>query len=144
MQPISVSVGSILLVEDSAIDLDIALRAFKRCQLCNPVQIARDGEEVVEFMQQWETGHPVPNVILLDMNLPKIGGLEVLKRLKSHEDFKAIPVIMLTNSGNERDIHDAYQLGANSYVIKPMDFGSYKELASQIETYWCRVNTPPR
>jgi CheY-like chemotaxis protein len=144
MQPISVSVGSILLVEDSAIDLDIALRAFRRCQLCNPVQIARNGEEVVDFMQQWEAGQPVPNVILLDMNLPKIGGLEVLRRLKSHGDFKAIPVIMLTNSGNDRDIHEAYQLGANSYVIKPMDFESYKELASQIETYWCRVNTPPR
>jgi FOG: CheY-like receiver len=144
MQQISVAVGSILLVEDSAIDLDIALRAFKRCQLCRPVQIARNGEEVVAFMQQWETGQPVPNVILLDMNLPKIGGLEVLRRLKSHEDFKTIPVIMLTSSGNDRDIHEAYQLGANSYVIKPMDFGSYRELAAQIETYWCKVNTPPR
>ena len=95
-------------------------------------------------MEQWEEGQPVPNVILLDLDLPKLGGLEILRRLKSHEDFKTIPVIMLTNSCNEHDIHEAYQLGANSYVMKPMDFVGYKELVSQIENYWCRVNTPPR
>ncbi|HKA19023.1 MAG TPA: response regulator [Blastocatellia bacterium] len=144
MQTISVAVGSILLVEDNTIDLDIALRAFDRCELYKPLQIARNGEDVLDFMQQWEEGQPVPSVILLDLDLPKVGGLEVLRRLKSHEDFKTIPVIMLTNSGDAQDIHEAYQLGANSYVQKPMDFGSYRELANQIEHYWCRVNTPPR
>jgi CheY-like chemotaxis protein len=144
MQPISVAVGSILLVEDNTIDLDIALRAFDRCEMYRPLQIARDGEDVLEFMQQWEDGQPVPSVILLDLDLPKVGGLEVLRRLKSHEDFKTIPVIMLTNSCDEHDINEAYRLGANSYVQKPMDFGSYRELANQIENYWCRVNTPPR
>lgn len=144
MQTISVEVGSILLVEDNTIDLDLALRAFDRCEVYRPLQIARNGEDVLDFMQQWEDGQPVPSVILLDLDLPKVGGLEVLRRLKSHEEFKTIPVIMLTNSGAQQDIHEAYQLGANSYVQKPMDFGSYRELANQIEHYWCRVNTPPR
>ena len=144
MLTVSVDVGSILLVEDNTIDLDLALRAFDRCEGYRPLQIARNGEDVLDLMQEWEEGQPVPSVILLDLDLPKVGGLEVLRRLKSHDEFKTIPVIMLTNSGAQQDINEAYQLGANSYVQKPMDFGSYRELANQIEHYWCRVNTPPR
>src|SRR5215510_3357893 len=138
MQTISVAVGSILLVEDNTIDLDIALRAFDRCELYKPLQIARNGEDVLDFMQQWEEGQPVPSVILLDLDLPKVGGLEVLRRLKSHEDFKTIPVIMLTNSVDEQDIREPYQFRANSYVRKPMDLSKYREPASQRENYWRR------
>src|SRR5215471_18672086 len=116
MQTISVAVGSILLVEDNTIDLDIALRAFDRCELYRPLQNARNGADVLDLMQQWEVGQRVPSAILLDLDLPKVGGLEVLRRLKSHEEFKTIPVIMLTSSDDRQDIHEAYQLGANSYV----------------------------
>lgn len=144
MENISVSIGSILIVEDNSVDLDLAMRAFGRCNPFNPLQVARDGEEVMLLMRRWEDGEPAPTVILLDLHLPRVDGLEVLRRLKSHKRFKAIPVIMLTSSGEGRDIREAYRLGVNSYIVKPVDFATFTELAAQIEDYWCRVNTPPK
>src|SRR5215813_4820022 len=122
-------IDSILLVDDNPIDLDLAKRAFSKCELCNPLQVARDGEEVMLLMQRWEAGEPVPTVILLDLRLPKVNGLEVLRWLKSHTRFKSIPVIMLTTSDEDRDIHPAYHLGANSYIVKPVDFARFVEVA---------------
>jgi len=140
----SVSVSSILIVEDNCVDLDLALRAFRKCQMFNPIQVARDAEEVSVLMRRWESGDLVPTVILLDLHLPRVDGLEILRRLKSHHRFRSIPVIMLTSSDDDRDIREAYHLGVNSYIQKPVDFGRYMELAAQIEAYWCRVNMSPR
>ena len=140
----SASVGSILIVEDNGVDLDLAMRAFGKCQLFSPIQVARHAEDVMRLMERWEAGDPVPMVILLDLHLPRVDGLEILRRLKSHQRFRAIPVIMLTSSGADRDIREAYHLGANSYIQKPVDFGRFMELAAQIEAYWCTVNMAPR
>ena len=144
MENIRGFVGSTLLVEDSAVELDLAMRAFGRRKLFNPLQVARNADEVMALMREWENGEPVPALILLDVHLPGVGGLELLRRLKSHKEFKAIPVIMLTSSGKEQDIHEAYHLGANSYIVKPVDFGRFMELAAQLDAYWCRLNTPPK
>src|SRR5262249_52811938 len=135
---------SILLVDDNLNDLDLTKRAFSKCKLFNSILLAHDAEEVMELMQHWEAGEPAPDLVLLDLNLPKVNGLEILRRLKNHQQFKAIPVIMLTSSIEERDIQEAYHLGANSYIVKPMDFARFVEVAAQIAGYWCRVNTLPK
>src|SRR5262245_38597451 len=133
-------IDSILLVDDNPIDLDLTRRAFDRCKLNNRFQVARDAEEVMVLMQGWESGESAPDLVLLDLNLPKVSGLEILRRLKDHRQFKAIPVIMLTSSTEDSDIRAAYHLGANSYLVKPADFGGLLELAAQIAGYWCQVN----
>ncbi|MBN2348688.1 MAG: response regulator [Bacteroidales bacterium] len=132
----------ILLIEDNPIDLDLTLRAFKSRNLTNPFHIARDGEEALEWIQKWEQGEPVPVIILLDIKLPKIDGLDVLKAIKSHPDFKTIPVVILSTSAEASDIQSAYQLGANSYIVKPVDFDKFIEVAKQIELYWNILNKP--
>ena len=144
MSMMTVPINSILIVEDNCVDLDLAMRAFGKCELFSPIQVARDAEEMMRLMEGWEAGELVPAVILLDLHLPRVDGLEILRRLKSHQRFKSIPVIMLTSSGDDRDIREAYHLGVNSYIQKPVDFDRYMELAAQIETYWCRVNMSPR
>ncbi len=133
----------ILLVEDNPMDLDLTLRAFKRRNLANPVEVARDGEEALAWLSRWETGAEQPVVILLDLKLPKVDGLEVLRQIKSHAEFRAIPVVVLTSSAEDRDVQEAYQLGANSYIIKPVDFDKFMDVAAQIELYWTILNTAP-
>jgi CheY-like chemotaxis protein len=132
----------ILLVEDNPVDLDLTIRAFSLSNLTNPITVARDGEEALEFIQRWEQGESVPVVILLDLKLPKVDGLEVLKTIKSHPDFKAIPIVVLTSSGETSDVETAYKLGANSYIVKPVDFEKFIEVAKQIELYWNVLNKP--
>jgi len=132
----------ILIVEDNPVDLDLTLRAFSARKLANPIQVARDGEEALAFIPRWEEGSPIPVVILLDLNLPKINGLEVLQVLKSHPDFKTIPVVILTTSSESSDMKSAYQLGVNSYIIKPVDFEKFIDMAKQIELYWNVINKP--
>ncbi|MDY0101873.1 MAG: response regulator [Lentimicrobium sp.] len=132
----------ILLVEDNPIDLDLTLRAFAAKKLSNPIQVARDGEEVLKKMELWEQGEPLPVVILLDLNMPKVGGLEVLQKIKSHPDFKTIPIIILTSSSESSDLKTAYQSGANSYIIKPVNFDKFLEVASHIDLYWRVINKP--
>ena len=134
----------ILLVEDNLADVDLTLRAFARRQLANPVQVARDGEEAVDWIPRWEAGETLPLLILLDLKLPRIDGLEVLARLKSHSLTRKIPVVVLTTSEEDKDIESAYSLGANSYILKPVDFVKFVDLAAHVEMYWCMVNTPPR
>lgn len=132
----------ILLVEDNPVDLDLTLRAFKSRKLTNPLEIARDGEEAIAFIEKWKNGDPVPVVILLDLNLPKVNGLEVLEAIKKHPDFKTIPVVVLTTSSESSDVKKSYQLGANSYIVKPVDFDKFIEVATQIELYWSVLNRP--
>ncbi len=132
----------ILLVEDNPMDVDLTLRAFKRRKITNPVVVARDGEEALAFIPRWEAGEPLPLVILLDLKLPRVGGLEVLRRLKEHPTFRAIPVVVLTTSGEDSDVKTAYGLGANSYIVKPVEFDKFMEVAAQIELYWTVFNRP--
>lgn len=134
----------ILLVEDNPVDVELTLRAFARRKLTNPVEVARDGEEVLAMMDRWEQDDLLPVAILLDLKLPRVDGLEVLRRLKAHERFRTLPVVVLTSSAEDQDIETAYRLGANSYIVKPVDFAKFLDVATQIELYWCLLNEPPR
>lgn len=132
----------ILLVEDNPLDIDLTKRAFAASKLTNPIELARDGEEALAYIQMWENGHPSPVVILLDLKLPRVSGLEVLEALKKHPVFKTIPVVILTTSSEISDIDTAYQLGVNSYIVKPVDFDKFMDVAKQIELYWSVLNKP--
>lgn len=132
--------NSILLIEDNPVDLDLTLRAFAKRKLTNPVTVVRDGAAALEWIPRWESGEPWPSLILLDLKLPKVDGLEVLRQIKTHPHLRAIPVVVLTTSNEDLDIHNAYRLGANSYIVKPTDFGQFIEIAAQIELYWCVLN----
>ncbi len=134
----------ILLVEDNPMDVDLTLRAFKRGHLVNPIEVARDGEEALAWIPRWEAGELLPLVILLDINLPRLDGLEVLRQLREHPVSQALPVVVMTSSSEDRDIQAAYRLHANSYIIKPVDFDKFMEVAQQIELYWCLLNEQPR
>ena len=134
----------ILLVEDNPVDIDLTLRAFARRKLANSVLVARDGEEALAWIPRWEAGETKPAVILLDLNIPRIDGLTVLKALKTHTEFRDIPIVVLTTSKEDRDISKAYELGVNSYIVKPVDFDKFMEIAQQIELYWCVYNELPK
>jgi len=130
----------ILIVEDRAVDLDLTKRAFARRRLLNPIEVARDGEEALAYIERWEAGEPAPVFIMLDLRLPKVDALEVLRRLKNHPTYSSIPVIVLTTSAEDTDINEAYRLGCNSYIIKPVDFNKFMEVALQVEVYWGAIN----
>jgi len=130
----------ILLVEDNPMDVDLTLRAFARRLIVNPVDVARDGEEALQRLQDWDAGADVPVVILLDLKLPRINGLEVLRQLKAHPVYQKIPVVVLTTSREHLDVEAAYELGANSYIVKPVDFEKFMDVATQIQLYWCVLN----
>jgi hypothetical protein len=134
----------VLLVEDNPVDVDLTLRAFARRKLTNPVNVARDGEEALAWLARWEAGEPLPLVILLDLKLPRVHGLEVLAQWKANPVSQSIPVVVLTTSEEDKDIDTAYKLGANSYIVKPVDFEKFLDVAEQIELYWCATNQPPR
>lgn len=143
-QPAYGSIRPILLVEDRSIDIDLMKRAFAKRKLLNPISVARDGEEALALIDRWEAGEPTPICILLDLKMPKVNGLEVLRRLKSHPRFSTIPVIVLTTSTEDRDIEEAYKLGCNSYIVKPVDFDKFVDVTSKVEVYWCALNLPSR
>ena len=134
----------ILLVEDNPLDIDLTIRAFKKRNLANPIEVARDGEEALALIPRWEAGEQTPLIILLDLKLPRVNGLEVLQVVKEHPKFKVIPVIVLTSSSEDKDIATAYQLGANSYIVKPVDFDKFITVASEIEIYWLATAKLPR
>lgn len=134
---------TILLIEDNPMDLDLTMRAFARRNLTNKIVIARDGQEALDLIASWGIDRPRPVVILLDMNLPKVSGLEVLRQLRSNPAFKTIPVVMLTSSNEDKDIQAAYALGANSYIVKPVDFDQFLVVAKNIEVYWMLINKRP-
>jgi len=133
----------ILLVEDNPMDVDLTRRAFIRRKVNHPIEVARDGEELLAIISNWEVERPLPILILLDLKLPKVDGLEVLHQLKSHPRFQAIPVVILSTSTEDNDIQFAYQEGANSYIVKPVDFDQFMHIVEYIQIYWCLLNTPP-
>ena len=134
----------ILLVEDNPMDVDLTRRAFARRKLSNPLLVARDGQEALETLHGWEETQPPPAVVLLDIKLPKVDGISVLRELRKHPRLGRTPVVMLTTSREDADIDAAYACGANSYVLKPVDFEKFLEIAGQLELYWMALNTPPR
>lgn len=134
---------SILLVEDNQVDIDLTLMAFSRINFAKPVQIARDGAETLEIVEQWNKGTQMPCLVLLDINIPKVNGLEVLHTIKSSSKTRHIPVVILTSSTNYADLRTAYEYGANSYIIKPVDFEEFKTLTSILCDYWIRLNIRP-
>lgn len=133
----------ILLVEDNPDDADLTMRALTRHNLANRVLVARDGAEALEFLLGDSPKAAAPKVILLDLKLPKVDGLEVLRRIKASDRTKAIPVVVLTSSNEEPDIATSYQLGANSYIVKPVDFNQFGEAMRTVGLYWLLINTPP-
>jgi hypothetical protein len=141
---------AILLVEDNPMDVELTIRAFKRSKMQNPIQIVRDGQEALDYVHRRgafadpETS-PVPGLILLDIRLPRVDGLEVLRALKSHPVYHPVPVVMLTTSRDDNDVAKSYDLGANSYIVKPVDFDKFLEVIGRIELYWILTNIqPPR
>ena len=134
----------ILLVEDNPVDLDLTLRAFARRKLTNPIEVARDGEEAQAWIARWEAGGALPLLILLDLKLPRIDGLSVLAQWKMHPVSCRVPVVVLTSSAEDSDVRAAYNLGANSYIVKPVDFAKFLDVAAQIDLYWCVLNEPPK
>lgn len=134
---------SILLVEDNPMDVDLTLRAFKRQKLSNTIQVARDGEEALQWIERWESGAPLPLLILLDLKLPRVDGLDVLRAIKGHPSLRAIPVVVLTTSADDGDVRTAYQLGANSYIIKPVEFEAFLRVTEQLNLYWMLLNHLP-
>ncbi len=134
----------ILLVEDNPMDLDLTLRAFARRRLANSIEVARDGQEALDWIPRWETGEPLPLVILLDLKLPRVSGLEVLRQFRVHPVSQDLPVVVLTSSSEDKDIETAYRHHANSYIVKPVNFEKFMEVAAHIELYWCLLNHPPR
>lgn len=133
----------ILLVEDNPMDVDLTLRAFRRRKVSNPVVVARDGEEALAWIPRWEAGEPRPVVVLLDLKLPRIDGLQVLEAFKSHPTLRAVPVVVLTTSAEHGDVHAAYLLGANSYIVKPVEFEKFMDVTEQLDVYWTLVNQSP-
>ncbi|SOD42678.1 response regulator [Nitrosovibrio sp. Nv4] len=132
----------ILLIEDNPMDVDLTRRAFIRHNLANPLEVLRDGQEALDFIVGWRAGEPAPSVILLDLKLPKVSGLEVLRNIRAHPHLGTVPVVVLTSSAEDDDIHEAYTLGANSYIVKPVDFEKFIDVARQIELYWTVLNMP--
>ncbi len=137
----------ILLVDDSPDDVALTLRAFKKNNITNEIKIAADGEEALRYLlpddaDEPDARNPVPALILLDINLPKISGLEVLRRLREHRRTRYLPVVVLTTSNEERDIVETYDLGANSVVRKPVVFGDFLEAVRVLGMYWLMINQP--
>lgn len=132
----------ILLVEDNPSDAELTLRALKQRNLANQVRLCRDGAEALQFFADGDG--QVPKVVLLDLKLPKIDGLEVLKQLKSDVRTRSIPIVVLTSSREEPDIERAYALGANSYIVKPVDFEAFARAVSDVGLYWLLLNHAPQ
>jgi two-component system, response regulator len=135
-----VSEPVILLVEDSEDDIELTLRALRRNAIRSRVEVARDGAAALEYLQR---DAPLPAVVLLDLNLPRISGLEVLERLRAHPRTRLLPVVILTSSREQADLARGYSLGANSYVQKPVDYDAFLEAARQLGQYWLEVNEAP-
>ncbi|HEY0283821.1 MAG TPA: response regulator [Vicinamibacterales bacterium] len=137
----------ILLVEDSSLDAELMMRAMKNGGLANRLLWVKDGQEALDFLfrqgQYASREDSVPRLVLLDLKMPRVDGIEVLKAIKADEKTKRIPVVIMTSSQEERDVAQSYDLGVNSYVVKPVDFNSLTELARQAGYYWLAINRTP-
>jgi CheY-like chemotaxis protein len=133
--------GTILLVEDNPDDEKLTLRALKKNNIVNPVKVVRDGQQALDHL--FDPDQPTPALVLLDLKLPKVSGLEVLKALRADPSRKLVPVVILTSSKEDTDLVQGYSLGANSYVRKPVDFEQFSEAVRQLGMYWLVLNEPP-
>jgi two-component system, response regulator len=138
----------ILLVEDNADDVELALHALRKEKLANSVEVARDGEEALDFIfcrgrYAGRDQNSQPRLILLDLKLPKVDGLEVLRQLKGDPRTQAIPVVILTSSREEKDLVNGYRLGVNAYIQKPVDFDQFRAMVKEVGLFWLVVNQPP-
>lgn len=139
----------ILLVEDNPADVELTVRAMKKNNLANKIQVLGDGEEALDYIfakgkYSQRSIENIPTLVLLDLKLPKIGGLEVLRQVKSDTRTKMIPVVVLTSSKEETDIIESYQLGVNSYIVKPVDFDKFILSVKELGVYWLLINQPPK
>jgi len=139
--------GRILMVEDDSKDVELTLTALEDYNLANEVVVARDGEEALDYLYcrgKFSTrSNDNPAVILLDLKLPKVDGLEVLKQIKSDENLRFIPVVVLTSSKEEKDLITSYKLGVNAYVVKPVDFHQFVNAIKELGAFWAVINVPP-
>ena len=140
--------NEILLVEDNPDDVELTLRAFRKSNVANVIVVARDGVEALDYLfATGSYGHrdanALPQVVLLDLKLPRIDGLHVLERLRAHPKTRLLPVVILTSSNEQRDLASGYRLGANSYVRKPVDFQEFVEAVRQLGLYWLLLNERP-
>lgn len=140
--------AEILLVEDNQADVELTLHALAQSKIANPVHVARDGEEALDFLFGRgkfvrRNGQRPPRLVLLDLKLPKVDGLEVLEKIRQSEELRMIPVVVLTASKQEQDLLRSYSLGVNSYIQKPVDFDQFRQVVREIGYYWIVVNEPP-
>ena len=136
----------IVFIEDNPADVELTLNALKKKNLANRVKVITDGEEAVDYLFKVCAplgGAGCPYLILLDLKLPKVSGLEILQKIRSDERTKMIPVVVLTSSEEEKDRIESYKLGVNSYIVKPVEFDSFAKVASEIGLYWVLLNKPP-
>ncbi|HRS82927.1 MAG TPA: response regulator [Smithellaceae bacterium] len=143
------SVVDILLVEDNPQDAELMIRAIRKRNLMNPIYVVEDGAEALDFIfcrgsYAGRDFSKPPKVVLLDLKLPKVGGIEVLRAVKADQRTRHIPIVVVTSSREDPDIRTAYTLGANSYVVKPVDFSAFMDAMSNLGLYWLLVNQPPR
>ena len=143
------NVVELLLVEDNPQDLELALRALRKAKLTNAIHIARDGVEALEYVfcegpYATRKVSDCPKVILLDLKLPRVDGLAVLKRIKGDPRTKLIPIVVLTSSKEQSDVIESHQLGVNSYIVKPVNFEQFAETVSELGLYWLLLNQPPK
>lgn len=139
---------AILVVEDNPQDEMLTLRALRKVNLANQVEVVRDGQQALDYLHGTgeftsRAGARLPAVVLLDLNLPRIGGLEVLRHLRNDERTRLLPVVILTSSDEDRDRMRSYENGANSFVRKPLDFGEFAETVARLGAYWLATNEPP-
>ena len=138
----------ILLVEDNPDDIELTQRAFRKSRVANRIVVVQDGAEALDYLfcegaYADRNIHESPSVILLDLKLPKVDGLEVLRRLRADPRTRLLPVVILTSSREQQDLIDGYALGANSYIVKPVDFDKFTEAVEQLELYWLLLNETP-
>ena len=135
------STNNILLVEDNPDDRDLTIMALKRSRIANGIDIAHDGEEALQYFE--DQSRPLPLLVLLDLKLPRIMGIDVLRRLRAEEHTKLMPIVVLTSSSEESDRYQSYVEGSNAYVVKPVEFDAFSEAVKQLGLFWLLINEPP-
>ena len=135
----------VLLVEDNPMDIDFMLQAFDEHGVLNPVRVCRDGDEAMQYIEAHQSADDpeLPLLVLLDLRLPKVDGIDVLREARRHPVWKQVPIVVITTSRENSDISEAYELGVNSYIVKPVNFDAFTEVVKHIKLYWLLTNEPP-